>query len=381
MAKHSHLAKYFADDKDILDLMSTSRMTKTKLHEFARSRGIFVSPEEPIQKLIAYLHTLPCCREQLIELLAVIDSEDREEKVTSRKIESDVDISTLSAACGALRDDRASSKGESYVINQYTDTHMQLQVKYADLDHNRTRLLQRRDRDLTIELEIVNGRIETRYPDNSRAAEIVKALVKNLSNDKQQEPPLKAVCLSGIRIPKLRNDFFIGMMEGVKGYELSDVVDVKVDRLVSDPVPGNEDSEGDDDDEVIEAEKEQMQSELKKVVLTGKGLLYSPEYQRLISSNFFISRASWLSCQSSGMETSVEFVAEFRDADAGEGFCYNIRGIWRKNEDGETKSTKSRPTQLERLSLLRLLEDSAEDSLGEVMSSITPTAQDEGTII
>jgi len=95
MAKHSHIAKYYADDKDILDLMSAGKMTKSKLHEFARSRGIFVSPDDSERDLILYLHTLACSREQLADLLGVIDSPDRAEKLTSRIVETDAAASRL----------------------------------------------------------------------------------------------------------------------------------------------------------------------------------------------------------------------------------------------------------------------------------------------
>ena len=278
----------------------------------------------------------------------------------------------LSEACNAVRDERASACGEEYKITQFTENHIQVHVRYSETDHQRTRLLQRREKELTIEMERVNGRLEVRHQDNPRATEVVKRLVKLLSDEPDKELPQHTISLAGIRIPKLRNDFFVGLMEGMAGYELDDVVDVKVDKLAA---PEEEaepsDAERDEGDIPLDKEKQALESDLKRVTLSGRGLLYSAEYQRLIKSEFFISRAVWVSKQTDDAGQKVEFGAEFGDADAGEGFRYNVRGVWSKNEDGDFKNAKSQVNPIERTRLIKLLESSANSSLAKVSSEAT----------
>lgn len=74
MPRFSHPSKYYADDKDIADLLDSPKFTKEKLLRLGQERGILLSPELPKETLRDHLSHLPFSWPQLQQLLNAIET-------------------------------------------------------------------------------------------------------------------------------------------------------------------------------------------------------------------------------------------------------------------------------------------------------------------
>ena len=88
MPRYDHPSKYFADDKDIADLLDVPKFSKRKLLQLALDRGILLSHELPPETLRDQLSRIPFSWLQLQSLLDTIKTPDAEEKVTTCRYES-----------------------------------------------------------------------------------------------------------------------------------------------------------------------------------------------------------------------------------------------------------------------------------------------------
>ena len=100
MSKPTHVARYYADDKDVFDLLSQATVSLVKLRAFLRTRGIVLSPSLTEEEISAYLPDLPICPgPSFVALLAFIETPDREDNFsTCRLADSDLDIQNVITA-------------------------------------------------------------------------------------------------------------------------------------------------------------------------------------------------------------------------------------------------------------------------------------------
>src|ERR1043166_1154951 len=83
MAKHAHVSRYYADDKDIADLVSQSGIKAHQLAAFLRERGIIVSPKLSKEEMIGYFRFISFAWPDFDILVARLNRPDREEDFTS----------------------------------------------------------------------------------------------------------------------------------------------------------------------------------------------------------------------------------------------------------------------------------------------------------
>src|ERR1035437_3483338 len=88
MAKPAHIARYYADDKDVFDLLSLGNVNLPKLHSFLRQRGIVVAPSLDKEEIARYFQRSPLSWPQLESLLSLIERVEREDKFTTCKIDA-----------------------------------------------------------------------------------------------------------------------------------------------------------------------------------------------------------------------------------------------------------------------------------------------------
>lgn len=378
MSKHGHTSRYYADDKDIFDLLSSGKVTVPKLHEIARSRNIFLSCEDPEDDLVKYLHVLPCSWAQLSSLVNILDSEGRPEHLTVDRVETKATIDQLREAALTVTTERKLRYGEEFEIVKHSPTFMEIKVQYSEFDYQKTRVRQRREKDVTIQIEVVDGSFEIRYEDNHVASEVIGGLVESLEKILKDAPKRKKVELSGIRVAKLRTKFFQLLMDEMPGFELYDLTDVKVERMAT-QAEAVEKSKADVEKDA--KEKKQIESKLKRVRLTGAGLFNDPEYKKFTDSQFFISHVVWCAETSdSGSETLVEFTAEFTNSEEAKNFRYNVKGEYERAENGEYKTAKKDMNAIRRTQLNRVLENSAYQALDTVTKEATASEKVEETV-
>lgn len=363
--RFAHISKYYADDKDIYDLLSSPNLPLKRILQVARERGLFLSDETPREEVINYVSRLPFNWQQLEGLISSIEKDDRAEKKSTLLVQAKGGPSAdLSRIAGEIREARGELHGEVYSITTDPDGRTLIAVRYTELDALKTRTLQRREKELQIEVEQRDKEVSFRYDSNPRAEFIMDELVQRLSPPDTE--PLKkcTVELCGIRDHEKRIQFFVDLMRGIEGFRLRDVKDLKVERFSAVAEAEEETEEGADAGErakrrETERKKDEMKGIVRHMALSGESLLTSPQYNQLKQDGFFISKSIWDSFETNGKGRVFEFEAEFKDPQEGRGFCYTVRGVYDRDNDGELKSTRRAVLGSDKHDLLRRLEDAA----------------------
>jgi hypothetical protein len=233
-------------------------------------------------------------------------------------------------------------------------------VNFVDVDTSKSRVLQKREKDLEIRISPTDTEINITSTDSSRAKEIVQNVldalkVANATTDIHETK----IDLSPIRDHKLRLKFFIKMMREMPGMVLLDVSNVKVDRVP--PIQQDEENESAN----AEAEKP-VQEQLRRAVLMGEQLLITREFQELASRGFFISSANWISEKNDGRGVQVEFSAGFSDSSDAKEFSYKVMGEYSRDDDGVVQAQRKKVFGSDRLAYQDALEKSAFAALSAI---------------
>ena len=380
MSKPTHVSRYYADDKDIFDLLAQGTVSLSKLRVFLRLRGIILSPALPKEEICRYLQTSPLSLPQLETLLEIIETPDREDKFSTCQIPAaDLDIQSVVTAAAAVQQERGTRQGEVYRLQVSQDGALDLAVDYTEPNFSKTRCLQQVDKTLIIRVEREGDHFMVRHHENARALEILDAIEKKLVPAAETPPPRREIVVSGLTSVQ-RSAFFVEMARGIAGYELKDERGLQVDRPL-DTEAVEDDDEGDVEGdqangavpgsskaEVKEA-KEQFQGLVKRALLHGTSLLMSQQYQDYAKSGFCLSKLIWTVDPESGDGPLIEFGAEFRDGERGTGFRYEVFGKYERHEDGSFAKSRRGVEGVEKHQLLALLEASAYAALSKAQEA------------
>ena len=378
MSKPTHVSRYYADDKDVFDLLSQGTVSLAKLRLFLRIRGIVVSSSLTKEEICRYLQTSPLSWPQLEALLEIIETPDREDKFsTCRLTAPNSDIQNAVTAAAAVQQERGAQQGEIYKIQVDPAGVLEVAVDYSEPNFSKTRCLQRVDKTLVIRLEREGDHFKVRHHENARALEILSSLEKKLLPAAGTPPPRREIVVSGLTSVQ-RSKFFVEMARGIPGYELKDERGLQVDR------PDESENEAESEDEVEDANggvadtsiakgkdaKEQFQGLVKRALLHGTSLLMSRQYQDYAKGGFSLSKLIWTVEPETGNGPMIEFSAEFGDGERGIGFRYGVLGKFERHEDGSFAKSRRAVVGTEKNELLALLESSAYTALDK--------AQEEG---
>jgi len=355
MAKHAHISRYYADDKDIADLVSQSGIKPQHLVTFLRERGIIVSTRMTKEELIHYFRFLSLAWPDFDNLLVRLDRPDREEDFTGCRIKArGLEITALLEQLEIIKLERTQRLAEIHKAELVLPSIIELRVQYTEIDPSKTRALQRRDRWLTIRIEKSGYLFKIRHHDNARAKAIVDQLEKDI------------IDVSDLSSAK-RDDFFIQMARGIKGYELDGVNDLKVERPASPNSP--------DQNEEVSVKPTRAETKfrgiVRKAVLSGTDLLLSEDYQRYSSKGYTMSKMVWMIRETANISDIVELMAEFRGK-GGTEFRYDVVGTYHRQQDDSISDTRTSVRSVDKQRFLDLLEASAYATL----ETIRPRSQD-----
>jgi hypothetical protein len=392
MPKHKVQSQYYAEDKDIYDLFKGSNLPFARLIKIARDRGIYVSEEESKEAAINYLSELPFAWPELFALMQELDSADREDKLTFLNVETKTNIQELVNIANRLQTERGAIRDEAYTITTTKEGQIKINVIFSEFDPNITRLKQRRQKYISIEGQVKDGEIQIRHHSNKRAGEIVTAILDSLPSSPESPVKKKRISLSGIRSAELRTKFFESMMREMDGFSFKDVKDLRVDTLTPElKVEGEEEEEesGEEENQIEDGDSEEQKpkrprkrkqeaafkSVVKRMALTGEGLHDSPQYKNLVKDGFYITRALWVSRESSGQLRDIQFSAEFSDTENAEGFIYDVRWGWEHDANGDRKKEKSLLKIDDRNTFIPLMEKTAVKALEKVQKEAETSPQ------
>lgn len=159
------------------------------------------------------------------------------------------------------------------------------------------------------------------------------------------------------------------------GYELRDVMNVKVQIGGKPKSPPLEDDEKNGEEQADAAITQKMLAVVEDVALHGKALLVSAEYQLLKDKGFFITSITWKAQQTKSPFNIVEFDAGFEEPQEGRGFRYNVRGLYR-NRDGEFTKTIQSLSAAHKEEIFPIIERTALRVLEELRKKAAAPQQD-----
>ena len=373
MPKRAHTSLYYADDRDVYDLLeaATRNLPLAKLFDYAKTRGLFLSTQDGRETLVEELSSLTHSWEQLKSMLEATDSPDRNEKKTSKNPPTQDNLEAVERHFQNIRDERSEEWDEVYVINRHEENSMTVTVQYTEMDTRKTRLFQRRMRDITFQVIKSGQGIKIRHEANERANKIAADIIKKLTPP-QVESASTEINLSGQRDPVVRTKFFLNLMTKMVGFRLEDVAYLDVDRIADNDAANDEASDEEKAEEKEEENDDKIPSmtaeaiEMKGVVsasLKGEGLLHSPEFIALRDKGFFISHTVWHAIEDKDEGKRVEFQAQFENGAEATGFKYSVRKVYEQFKKGGFKKSHSDVNTIDMDSYESLLEKTASEAL------------------
>lgn len=377
MSKTVMPSVYYAEDKDISDLLDSEKrvFNVKRLIMFARKRGVILSPQSTREELVEYLSNLTWSWAQIQEITALTETKDRADKVSSQSVSADLKIADIQEAISAVRDSRMTIGGEVFTIPASQGDKLTVKINYTEFEPSKTRLRQRTEKTLLLEVEKRADGFTFRHNANERGGEIVRDIVKTLPENAGKKLEAQTISLEGILDPMKRTQFFIELMKNIPGYDLVNVTSISVNRLGD--LPSDEDNASSDDSYDIDppptssrtasipsSEADEMLGVVNKLALEGTSLLSSKQYRELREQGFFLSRAVWRSREKATKSLELEFEADFENPQNCVGFRYSVLGTYEMRKRGaETlRKTRTPVSASDRPKLLSLLEKAAKSA-------------------
>lgn len=377
MPRYAHPSKYFADDKDVADILDAPKFNKKKLLNIALSRGLLLSDDLAVETLRDFMSRTPLSWPQLKELLGTIETPDSEEKLTTFRIESGVTLDVLQTTIADVQAIRGECDKETYAT-RLVEGGVLVHITYSEVDQQMTRVLQRVRKEMDILITPIEGGYDFRYPANKRAQAIVDKIAASLPVPEGSEKPQKQTLdLSAVVDPSMRTEFFILLMDSMNGFKRRNVIDLKMNRIPKEEEPDDDhddDDDADDEESAIKDAGEKMFGLVKRMSLTGEALLSSPQFAQLKKDGFCISRTVWESIEIQGAGRVFELEALFKDGEGGKGFCYLVRGVHNHGDDGELEVTKKPLSLDDRKMMEQRIEEAAYAAMTAIRAKLETAA-------
>jgi len=372
MSKFDYPSRYYADDKDVSDLLTEPKFNSKSLQKLLKGRGIFVSSELSREALIEYISQLPFSWRELIALLHEIETEEKEDHKTTGKFPTTATVAQFQDAIKEIQKLRGQSNSEVYNINATGDD-IFVVVKYRELDHRSTRTLQWTDHTMEIHAKKTDKGFDLRYSATERGEDVVNAVLDKLADAEKKPKTVETIHLNAISDSIKRTQFFRSLVYGVAGLRPENVKDVRLNRVQVDPEGKAkldteeltlDDEQGDEPDEPAAPA-----GKVRKTTFSGDSIFQAPEFQEFCKQGFFVSKVLWTAMEKDGAGRKFEFESEFKDAENGSGFRYRLRGQWLRDEDGELSLKRSAIGNSDRRQLSDKLEAAAYAALAEITAS------------
>lgn len=351
--------KICATDQELYDvLMGTKRrFPVTYLLELGRERGIFYSSDESRESIASALSVLPWSFRQVAALLQHRETMSRPERATHVSLGIPANMQLIKAVANAYKDQKL--PGDDVQVQQRGPKNFVMTVRYSEIDHSKTRLVQRREKEAEIEFILGDDETTVRMPANEKATEILGKLKQQLDQRLDQPTPMEAVELTEITSPKSRTDFFLELITKMQGFQFKAATNIKVEANDS---PDDEDTFSEEDDEDDSegdgVEAVQMLSVVTSVAFRGMSLESSDEYKALLKKGFYVTSITWRALQIAPPNQLVEFEAGFDDPKNCTGFRYNVRGVFHQKKGAYARTAKT-AVPSDKLTWLGILETAA----------------------
>ncbi|MEM1158446.1 MAG: hypothetical protein AAGH72_09340 [Verrucomicrobiota bacterium] len=336
MAEVSYNSKFYADDKDIYDLISFGHFPTRYINKWLASKGIIISKELTDQELAEEICKYCLSWNDFKYLLQRVDAPNKLKKRKVVKANSLITKTDFTEKLEELARDYSGSDKLSIIRDP--EGNFKIFYKYTVINNKLSRSIQSYEEETRLDIQFDGDTFDFTYDDNHKAEVLVTQILQYAIPGDDIDENVQKVDISGIDTHTGRTKFFLELMQQIDDFELRDVTDLKFDRF------SPEDS-GDDDE--MGEESEELESMVKKAALSGTNLLTAELYSKLKETGFFISKSTWRSTYEVDRSSIAEFRAEFGDGVAGTDFKYCVNRVWDRDENGLPMKTGRKPTNEE----------------------------------
>lgn len=362
---------FFPTEMDLYDALysNSQRITQNYLIELIKDRGILVSDEDNREYLARYTSLFNHDYFEFKAISEYIARHSRNDKLTSETISTNLTEENINEIYKTATGKRPVNQ-EKYNMKKIDKNTIRIEIIYDEIDHSKTKLIQKVTNEGFIEIIQVGGETKFRHTANQRIEEIKKDIMSTISILLKKEIPGSIISFENIIDTGFRTQFFTKLIANIKGFDLETVTKVKLSGR-------NAKSEEIDTDS--EEETEQLEDEItdfiKSASFDGNGLLQSIIYKQLEEKGYYITLIRWISIEKAKNPNKYEMETSFEDSDKGNGFKYSIRGIYRNK--GNSYTQKRPVKEDEERMLLGKIEESSKSVFKDIIDSIEKEGQDE----
>jgi hypothetical protein len=345
---------YFYHDKAIFDGLCQHNVSKNNIQAMLLNKGVILSNANDKEEFALYLSSFPfdyIDKNKLVDNLKVYP---KRENVSTCKIknESEQEFTSdqIRTALLNLKNTISNNDDVNATVQQAADS-IVLDISYKNYDLTKAEIKQVENKKSKIEVYIENNELTIRSPSNEYSSVIVEKLKESLKAETGLDLTSEEIDLSCLNDNNLVSKFFKKLINGLSGYELTDVTNVKLYHPI----------EKTDDDDVT--------SYIQKAILNGEGVLNSPELLALFERGFYICKIQWIVKDPLPHGEQISFEASLKDAKNKTGFSYQIRGIHRYST--RTQAPVQRfdvPSNIEKKDIHNKLDNAAASALESVIN-------------
>ncbi|MGE4284548.1 MAG: hypothetical protein AB7G87_12655 [Clostridia bacterium] len=367
---------FFPSDRDILDVMSCNerKMNMNYLYDLMLSRGILISKADSRQEIIDFASTLNYNYKQFKDISKQVAKVSRNEKISSVAVpcsSSDIDLSKISNDLSAQF---GTSPQEKYSTTTQTNIQesVQINIEYEEIDHSKTKLIQKTTKEAVIEIDKTSDGVRIRYTANPKINSRVNALIKILET-KLDIPKLKKheIDFTNISDKSKISEFFESLVTNIEGFKLKDVSSIRLHRPKDDEIQISQD---DTDENVSDEIVSDSGGLILKASFVGGGLLTSRECTDFLNVGYYISKIRWVGESLDSSHIRVVMEAELGEPLECNGYKFHIMGQYNpKDEDFDIYTASLRDMDLE---TKRDVEKKIESSSFRIYDELINTSED-----
>ncbi|RRS31401.1 MAG: hypothetical protein P794_03855 [Epsilonproteobacteria bacterium (ex Lamellibrachia satsuma)] len=341
-------SRIYFTEKDIYDaLMSSKRtMTMSLLLELARDKGILLSSDDSREDIIKYLSSLVYDYYDLNVLIEHITPAHKKEKSKVTKINTEIDDNQLKTITKNIDDGNTTIQVTTKPDNPNKTV---LEIEYDEIDFSKTRLRQKIRKKSTIEITKDKGESTISKPSNDKVDQIMESILSGIEQTTSEEINEDKIDLHGWNHSQ-KIEYFTTLIDSIDECKMFDVIKVSVNH--------------EDNPEV----EEEVLNMITNASFKGKGLLSTPEYQKLKDDGYFITSIIWKSEELKKNGNHIEFEAGLSSGSNSEEVIFAVKGAYRFVEKDKYTTTRRPLTPEESEKYTKVLETSAFKVFNDIKS-------------
>lgn len=328
---------FFPSDSDMYDVMycNERKININFLHALLLNRGILISKADSREDLITFASSLNFNYMQFKDISKQVAKASRNEKLSVVEIECSDSELDLSEITDAFMKQYGSKPQEKYSkISSNIQESVRIDIEYDEIDHSKTRLIQKMKKEACIEIDKSETGVRVRYTANEKINSRVDSLIR-IIGEKLEIPQIKRheIDFSEITNKLKITTFFRTLVNETDGFKLQDVSSIRFHRPKNDEITIFEN----ETDEITSSENEAdeissriIQDETDGLILkasfVGGSLLTSKECQEFLQKGYYISKIRWIGESLDSEHSRVVMEAELNDPIECKGYKFHILG-------------------------------------------------------